>query len=482
MTRTRLPVWLHILAFCLIGLTALASAQSKFDVQDTFTVSVVGSFDQSMPSNCTYCDCATDLGCTWVSDVSCPTFNITEPDDSQQRWGVCNTAWGVPCNCFPSSGVGFRGVTNVTVVSNPTDGVPTKIGRLTHYNNQIAGYSPKQLRLTLTMGAPELSQPFVISYPFNFIETPNTQVSKCDPVIQRTDVPCDDRFSFSDLVLNDTFTKDNIEYTLQIVGFVAANSTTLTPLKAFVTEESHVSQADIYALIVTACIQTECAVNYAFQSPPVCGCVCAVTDAGCQAQHNNNPYWLGVNDTCSCMCNLTAADCPANSTYDATTCSCGCPLTDTQCSATSPDFVVSPDPTVCGCVCSSEVVSACQAQGRFWNTSLESCDCYCAVTDALCQEIYGKGHTADTKSCGCVSGGGGLSDGAIAGIAVGAGLGALLCACLFAGLAGLLAYLIRRGRMPGIYGVRMDDPSFEGASHSPLYHDPWKGGENLLRG
>jgi hypothetical protein len=81
-----------------------------------------------------------------------------------------------------------------------------------------------------------------------------------------------------------------------------------------------------------------------------------------------------------------------------------------------------------------------------------------------------------------VPGGGGLSDGEIAGIAVGAAAGALLLACLFALLAGLLAFLIRRGSMPGIYGVKIDDPGFEGASHSPLYHDPWKGNENLLRG
>jgi hypothetical protein len=51
---------------------------------------------------------------------------------------VCNTAWGVSCNCFDSSGVGFRGVDNVTIVSNPVDSVGTKIGRMTHYNNKIA--------------------------------------------------------------------------------------------------------------------------------------------------------------------------------------------------------------------------------------------------------------------------------------------------------------------------------------------------------
>lgn len=64
---------------------------------------------------------------------------------------------------------------------------------------------------------------------------------------------------------------------------------------------------------------------------------------------------------------------------------------------------------------------------------------------------------------------------------MGAAVGACLLATLFLALAGLLAYLIRRGAIPGIYGVKIDDPGFEGASHSPLYHDPWKGNENLLR-
>jgi hypothetical protein len=46
------------------------------------------------------------------------------------------------------------------------------------------------------------------------------------------DVACDDRFSFSDLVLTDTFTKDNIEYTLEIVGFVQDGST--DPIKVHI--------------------------------------------------------------------------------------------------------------------------------------------------------------------------------------------------------------------------------------------------------
>ncbi len=52
-------------------------------------------------------------------------------------------------------------------------------------------------------------------------------------VIIAADVPCDDVFTFTDLVLTDSFMKDNIEYTLEIVGFIqnAQPNTTLTPIK-----------------------------------------------------------------------------------------------------------------------------------------------------------------------------------------------------------------------------------------------------------
>lgn len=212
---------------------------------------------------------------------------------------------------------------------------------------------------------------------------------------QTANVPCDDQFAFSELTISDNFTRDNVEYTLEIVGFVQNSTVSLKPINGFVTKESTINFADVYARIVTACAISECGTNEVFQAPPVCGCVCAITDGYCRtgawrlmsgnegggtlneyphiAENGGNPYYKGSNDTCSCECTLTAADCPANSTYDATACSCGCSLTDSDCKQQSANYVVSPDPTVCGCVCSSELVSACQAQGRFWNTSAESC-------------------------------------------------------------------------------------------------------------
>lgn len=48
------------------------------------------------------------------------------------------------------------------------------------------------------------------------------------------------------------------------------------------TEESTVNFADVYARIVTACVVTDCPENQAFMTPPVCGCVCVVSDMYCQ--------------------------------------------------------------------------------------------------------------------------------------------------------------------------------------------------------
>jgi hypothetical protein len=55
-------------------------------VQDTFHVTVTGSFRQDTPSTCAYCDCSEANGCSWVDDASCPSLGFDEPDDNQQRY------------------------------------------------------------------------------------------------------------------------------------------------------------------------------------------------------------------------------------------------------------------------------------------------------------------------------------------------------------------------------------------------------------
>jgi len=99
----------------------------------------------------------------------------------------------------------------------------------------------------------------------------------------------------------------------------------------------------------------------------------------------------------------------------------------------------------------------------------------CEVTDDLCAQTFGSGYkkNQDSSVCGCVSGGGGITTGQIVGIVVGSVAGALLLLLLALLLAGLLVWLILSGKIPGIYGVRVDQAEFTTANQSPLYQDVW---------
>jgi hypothetical protein len=97
--------------------------------------------------------------------------------------------------------------------------------------------------------------------------------------------------------------------------------------------------------------------------------------------------------------------------------------------------------------------------------------------------MYGSGYTADSGQCACVipgSGGGGLSGGAIAGITVGSITAAGLLTALIGGLAALLVFLIRSGKVPGIYGYRLDPVDFTAAENSPMYKSAWVVPSNTL--
>ncbi len=85
---------------------AIKGEPNKFEVQNTFHVSVTGSFRHDITTPCTYCDC-TDGGCTWYDDQLCATRVEAGPDDDQQRWGTCPS--DIDCTCFSQSGVGFQG-------------------------------------------------------------------------------------------------------------------------------------------------------------------------------------------------------------------------------------------------------------------------------------------------------------------------------------------------------------------------------------
>ena len=108
--------------------------------------------------------------------------------------------------------------------------------------------------------------------------------------------------------------------------------------------------------------------------------------------------------------------------------------------------------------------------------------CECAVTDDKCRKAFGEGYTADVEAnnCGCIiPGGGGLSDGDIAGIVIGSVVGGSLLAGLFIAAGALLVYLIRAGKIAGIYGYKLEPALLDGVNESPLYNSPWSNNNPL---
>jgi hypothetical protein len=370
--------------------------------------------------------------------------------------------------------VGFQGVSNVNLVANAADG--TRIGRITHYNNQITGTTPTRLRLTLTVTSPQLTQNFVISYPLPFIETTNFgSLSECDPGIQRTLSPCDDRFSFEDIQLTDSFIVNNTKYTLEIIGFLQPPDT--VPIKKFVTEEKNTSRADVYARIITFCVDTECPPYTAFIPPPECACECILTDQICQDALGAD--WRKDNDTCDCICDKQASTCAANETLNTETCTCGCALTGEQCSSINPLYGVT---EACVCGCDKSKVLSCYLRNVFFVPDpSDNCDCICQISDQACQSYFGADYTADFANCACIPpSGDGLTDGEIAGIVIGSVAGAAGLVLLVLLLSGLLVWLIRSGTIPGIYGYKIDAADLSTAQESPFYKDTWSAPANTL--
>jgi hypothetical protein len=49
--------------------------------------------------------------------------------------------------------------------------LPDTTGEFTHYNNVIQGGAPYKLRLTMNVTSPQLTQPFLISYPLGTVHS-----------------------------------------------------------------------------------------------------------------------------------------------------------------------------------------------------------------------------------------------------------------------------------------------------------------------
>jgi len=459
--------------------------------QQTLTVSVTGYFNQT---NCSNCDC-TSPSCQWIDNYNCSYAGL---QDNIQKWGYAS---GGSYLCFVESGSGFYGLNNFNITTNPTNNTPSKIGQFTHYNNIIDGSycqnnkqpnctfqpgnpasPPHQLQLTMIITSPQLAQPFTIVFPLHFIETFNfNNVIYCDPGIQYTQTPCDDRFYFDEtLNLESSFTVDDKTFTLELAGFLNPLIGSNVPIRDVTTEETKVTTVDVYARIISFCAPIDCGSLGVPRGPPQCGCECIVDQQFCTNTYGAN--WV-VTDQCGCACGLNASSCPPTLTFNPSSCSCGCNLTDAECAAINPEWAVESD--TCACGCNKQFVWDCALQNQWFKPQGPNCTCACEITDAQCEALYGVGYTGDSSQCACViagGGGGGLSGGAIAGIVIGSLTAAALLTALIGGLAALLVFLIRSGKMPGIYGYRLDPADFSAAENSPMYKSAWVVPGNALGG
>eukprot|EP01087_Luapelamoeba_hula_P018124 TRINITY_DN57_c0_g2_i1.p1 TRINITY_DN57_c0_g2~~TRINITY_DN57_c0_g2_i1.p1 ORF type:complete len:488 (-),score=31.15 TRINITY_DN57_c0_g2_i1:160-1623(-) len=487
-----MTLWRDALIF-LLALCSVAVVVCDVNLNQVFSISVRGTFRHTSSAedpfdakfNCDFCD--DGVSQTFVDGFTCPTATSFGADDNEQRWGTQDR--GTPYTCFPQSGAGFQGVSGITLQAN--SGNNTRIGTFSHYNNAIVGArpgnppsSPTALRLLITMSSPQLSQNFVTAFPLSFVETPNLQF-QCDPSIQRTSEPCDDRFSFDAFSPSESFVSDNVRYTLIVTGFISDNSS--TPLRQFITREGEVSRASVYAQIVTYCVEPECGANEVFVPAPTCGCECALTNKTCQTVFPDAE--TAVDDaTCSCGCIKDPNSCNATNpdigAFNVDSCSCGCNLTNSYCKSQNPLWTVKFGGNPCECACNPQKFIECAAINRFYEPTGDKCVCACVATDDLCKETYGKNYRVNKDKCSCFVPGPytGLTDGQIAGIVVASVLGPLLLLLIMAIIAGVVFYLIWTGVIPGVWGYKIEQGAFGAGGNSSLYQSPWQSNSNVAAG
>jgi hypothetical protein len=162
---------------------------------------------QNCPSSCTFCDTATptrgvppptDTGCLVTSSSHNPTSDSGW--FSEQHWGAA----AVKQHTYTQSGGGL----NPARPNSPIElGVPFPVADFIHWNIPIKGDSPTSLALAgfLTVHPPA-GDPVVLNFGvsddglppsvgLNFLETDNAP--PCDPDIQVSNTPCDDRWTLA---------------------------------------------------------------------------------------------------------------------------------------------------------------------------------------------------------------------------------------------------------------------------------------------
>lgn len=150
--------------------------------------------------------------------------------------------WGTPS--FPSteqSGLGFSGVTNTNFDVDET----FVVGTLRHFNTQIRGDDVlgADLLVNLNFSEPAVNASFNFSFkveePFNRPPCPFFSIT-----------PCSDRITVSNALTPQTFTINEIDYTLQLLGF--GNTPNDAPSSEFIAQEDMTNSRFLFGKITAA--------------------------------------------------------------------------------------------------------------------------------------------------------------------------------------------------------------------------------------
>lgn len=156
--------------------------------------------------------------------------------------GTNEIRWGTPLDGANKSGFNFNASLTPTTITTETNFF---LGELTHLNFPVFPPSVTSADLNISLDLGGVLQSF--AYTFTNEETDNGSLSTC-PAFQQSLVPCDDKITFGTGFTSSTFLIASQEYTLQLVGFVGASTTSLAE---FVTQEGAANTALLVGRITT---------------------------------------------------------------------------------------------------------------------------------------------------------------------------------------------------------------------------------------
>ncbi|MEM8863759.1 MAG: THxN family PEP-CTERM protein [Chloroflexota bacterium] len=158
--------------------------------------------------------------------------------------------WGAPANHLNAkSGLGFTGLENL----NLSVGEVFNIGTLRHYNHTISSSAPigiqTDMSLILDFDASGIGRQ-IFDFELNIDETLNNASYHADgqcPYVT-TGSGCSDAITWTNAIGSQSFSVDNQDYTLELVGF--ANSFNGDLVDRFVSQEQGISETNLYARLV----------------------------------------------------------------------------------------------------------------------------------------------------------------------------------------------------------------------------------------